>query len=490
MSDAQENPGDAEAEVPPAGDREYRIERPKRRGSSRHAKLLAGFLGVGTLALLGYGYVVSGDKGKIETSGVEEFQESDTGAGFGRIGVGETEKRETQTFDFGPIRDQLDSQRSELEQRNTELQRQVRDLQDNLAGLSKRAEGEQSGLVAELTRALEEAQAQNAALDEQMRAEFANAVESLQAESEKRLTAQDEALQTLRRENLALQEQLTSSTETALAEQQERALAQRLTQQREAELAERRRIAATQLEARVRSASVVYDGGSAGGSGGSGTGASIGASRNTDSRDATLRDFVTSRGEAVPVEAAGVIANPAQTVLQGTLIQATLENAVDSALPGQVSAVVNYPVWSFDQSQVLIPSGSRVFGSYSSDVSIGQGRILVGWTRLVTPDGQSVNLSAFGGDQMGRSGITGRVNTRFGTRFGNAALISLVGAMPAVAAAEIQNDTGSEIVREVSGDFADTTNAAAAEYATLPPIITVEQGAAITIMVDRDLEFF
>ena len=192
----------------------------------------------------------------------------------------------------------------------------------------------------------------------------------------------------------------------------------------------------------------------------------------------------------MPLETAEIIAHPAQTILQGTLIQASLETALDSSLPGQVSAIVNYPVWSFDQSQVLIPSGSRVFGSYSSDVSIGQGRILIGWTRLVTPDGQSVTLSAFGGDQMGRSGVTGHVNTRFGTRFGNAALISLVGAMPAIAAAQVSDDATSELVEDLGADLSNTTNAAAAQYATLPPIITVEQGTAITIMVDRDLAFF
>jgi type IV secretion system protein VirB10 len=40
----------------------------------------------------------------------------------------------------------------------------------------------------------------------------------------------------------------------------------------------------------------------------------------------------------------------------------------------------------------------------------------------VTPDGQSVQIAAFGGDDQGGSGITGRVDTRFIQRFGGAAL--------------------------------------------------------------------
>ncbi|HIE72118.1 MAG TPA: hypothetical protein EYP98_19180, partial [Planctomycetes bacterium] len=51
----------------------------------------------------------------------------------------------------------------------------------------------------------------------------------------------------------------------------------------------------------------------------------------------------------------------------------------------------------------LLPEGSRLFGTYNSNVSLGQARILVGWSRIVTPEGQSVQLAAFGADDQGRS---------------------------------------------------------------------------------------
>ena len=174
------------------------------------------------------------------------------------------------------------------------------------------------------------------------------------------------------------------------------------------------------------------------------------------------------------------------------MIRATLENAVDSSLPGTVSAMVNYPVYSFDGSRVVIPAGSRVFGQYSSDVKIGQGRILVGWNRIVTPEGQSVQIAAYGGDEQGRSGITGKVDTRFGTRFGGAMLVSLIGSAPALAVANMEDS--SEVARDAAEDVADDLSAVTGsvinEYVKLPPIIRVEQGQQITIMVDRDLEFY
>jgi type IV secretion system protein VirB10 len=160
---------------------------------------------------------------------------------------------------------------------------------------------------------------------------------------------------------------------------------------REAELAAKRAEREAQLAARVASPSVVFDDGQKGGAGDVGMGM---PEAPAEGRDATGRDFVQSGREATATEVSQVIANPSNTVLQGTMIEATLENAVDSSLPGQITAIVTRPVWSFDQAQILIPAGARLFGDYSSDVAIGQGRILVAWTRLVTPDGQSVQMEA------------------------------------------------------------------------------------------------
>ena len=257
---------------------------------------------------------------------------------------------------------------------------------------------------------------------------------------------------------------------------------------RQQELAERREEQQRLMALRVVSPSVVFDD-KARSSGGDTGGTSLG--RNPSNADRN-RAFVENGAPSAEITSAEVIANPSKTVLQGTLIGATLENAVDSSLPGNVIATVNNSIYSFDGSQILIPSGSRVFGSYSSDIVLGQGRILVRWSRIVTPEGQSVEISAFGGDQQGRSGIAGHVNSRFGQRFGGAALISLIGAAPAIAAdyyaadSEIASDTAENIGENFSG----ATDSVLSEYASLPPIITIEQGSQVSIMVDRDLEFY
>jgi type IV secretion system protein VirB10 len=441
-------------EIPkPQGDEasegEYRVDRPKPRRLNSRQKLGMGALLAGaSVAALWVVWPESQGIPEIEASGVTEFQSEDGGSAFGQIEQTGNAGGDDGA-DFSSIGDELAAQRETLEARNTELQSEVGRLQKELLDLANRAEADQNTASQELALALEKAQVQNLALIEDIRADFGREIDTLKASAE------------------------SADADAA---------------SREAELAARRAEREEVLKARIASPSVVFDDGKSGGI--AEAGYPVPPDEGSGSRDAAGRDFVQSGREAVTVEASQVIANPSNTVLQGTLIEATLENAVDSSLPGQLTAIVTRPVWSFDQAQVLVPAGSRLFGEYSSEVAIGQGRILVAWTRLVTPDGQSVQMEAFGGDAQGRSGITGKLNSRFIERFGSAALISLLGAAPAIAAAKYSDELSSDTAESIGQDLGAATGSAVEAYTSLPPIITVAPGAAITVMVDRDLEIW
>ena len=116
--------------------------------------------------------------------------------------------------------------------------------------------------------------------------------------------------------------------------------------------------------------------------------------------------------------------------------------------------------------------------------------MLVAWERIILPDNQSVTISAYGADEIGRSGTTGRVNSRFAQRFGSAALISLVSALPGLVADDVDNDNAREAAENVGDDLANATSSVMADYLRIPPTIQVKQGSRITVMVDRDLEIF
>ncbi|WP_386627857.1 TrbI/VirB10 family protein [Sulfitobacter geojensis] len=246
------------------------------------------------------------------------------------------------------------------------------------------------------------------------------------------------------------------------------------------ELERRRQAELEELQARIASPIIAF-----GGTGG-GNNETAAQQRRLDGDT----EFVRNGAEPAEVTQAQLIVNPSNTVVQGTMIQAVLETAINSSLAGQVRAMVSEDVHAFDGSRILIPRGTRLIGRYQSGLDIAQQRVTIAWDRIILPSNQTVEISAFGGDELGRSGTTGFVDSRFGTRFGSAALISLIGALPAVAAQNTEDEIASDVLEGIGEDFQDSAQSFIGEYLSVSPVIYVDQGARVTVMVDRDLEIF
>jgi type IV secretion system protein VirB10 len=174
--------------------------------------------------------------------------------------------------------------------------------------------------------------------------------------------------------------------------------------------------------------------------------------------------------------------NPSTTVTEGTLIPAILETAINTDVPGYVRAVVSQDVKSFDGRRVLIPRSSRLIGQYQSGVQQGQRRAYVIWTRLIRPDGVSVNLGSPAVGFDGATGLEGDVNSHFFQRFGSGLLLSVVGGLGAVATGGI----GGVIV---AGGAQGAANAAVQSQGQISPTIRVRMGEPIRVFTARDLDF-
>ncbi|MEM7242348.1 MAG: TrbI/VirB10 family protein [Pseudomonadota bacterium] len=174
---------------------------------------------------------------------------------------------------------------------------------------------------------------------------------------------------------------------------------------------------------------------------------------------------------------------------EGTIIDAVMETRLISELPGKLRAIVSTDVRSFDGSVVLIPKGARMYGTYNSDTELGQDRALIIWSRVITPDGLSMMIGSPGVDRLGSAGISGKVDRHFGTRFGSAFLISVIGAAPTVATAEVTNETTAEIVSDVGSGFDDATSDTLSQYLSKAPTIYIDQGTQVNALVARDIVF-
>lgn len=173
-------------------------------------------------------------------------------------------------------------------------------------------------------------------------------------------------------------------------------------------------------------------------------------------------------------------------VPQGAVIPAVMETAINSDLPGLARAMVTRDIRSFDASTILIPRGSRVIGQYRSGAAQGASRVFVIWTRVIRPDGVSIQIASPAADPLGRGGLEGQVDRHFFSRFGGSILMSVLNA--GVAAVGNARST-SQIYIGSAVDAANLAGAVTKTDGKIAPTIQTAQGAPVTIFVARDLDF-
>lgn len=185
------------------------------------------------------------------------------------------------------------------------------------------------------------------------------------------------------------------------------------------------------------------------------------------------------------------LARPASPyVLQaGTVIPAALVTGLRSDLPGQITAQVTENVYDTPTGgSLLIPQGARLIGVYDSQVSFGQSRLLLVWTRLILPNGNSIVLERQpGADATGQAGLEDGVDHHWGALF-KAALLSTILAVGTELGSD-QND--SDIVRALRRGTGDTVNQAGQQVVrrnlNIQPTLTIRPGYPVRVIVTRDL---
>ncbi|MBK8838376.1 MAG: TrbI/VirB10 family protein [Hyphomonadaceae bacterium] len=190
-------------------------------------------------------------------------------------------------------------------------------------------------------------------------------------------------------------------------------------------------------------------------------------------------------GDSSKPARASQLRDPSNTIIEGTVIAAVLETALNSDLPGYVRAVVTREVKGFDGARTLVPRGSRLIGQYKSGVALGQSRTFVIWTRLVRPDGAMIELASPATDGLGRGGLDGDVNTHFFERFGGAILLTLLN----IGGAAVTDSSDTSIVIASTRAGVDAGSSALTSSTNVGPTVTVPQGSPVRVFVSQDLDF-
>ncbi|MGL4315006.1 MAG: TrbI/VirB10 family protein [Pseudomonas sp.] len=184
-------------------------------------------------------------------------------------------------------------------------------------------------------------------------------------------------------------------------------------------------------------------------------------------------------------------ASPYQ-VMAGTVIAGALVTGIKSDLPGDVIGTVTEPVYDTATGKhLLIPQGSRILGRYNSQVSYGQSRVQVVWSRIILPDTSSLTLdNLVGADPAGYSGLEDGVDWHWDRVFAGAALTTLLGIGAELAAPENRQD-GDRIIIAGRDGLQDSVNQVGQEMTrrnmNIQPTLTERPGLPVRIIVNRDL---
>jgi type IV secretion system protein VirB10 len=202
--------------------------------------------------------------------------------------------------------------------------------------------------------------------------------------------------------------------------------------------------------------------------------------------------FVAS-ATPIPTVNSGRLSAPAgqYVVSAGSTIAAALITGLSSDLPGQVVAQVTEDVFDSGTGQTrLIPQGARLIGAYDARVSYGQSRALVVWTRLIFPDGRSIDLDRqIATDASGQSGLTDRIDNHTGTLLKAGLLSTLfgVGANTAMAGGGDNNDIAFAIRESAGRSLESAGDKVVSRQLDVQPTITVRPGARVRVLVSRDV---
>jgi type IV secretion system protein VirB10 len=179
----------------------------------------------------------------------------------------------------------------------------------------------------------------------------------------------------------------------------------------------------------------------------------------------------------------------------GSVITATLLTGINAELPGTIVAQVRQDVFDSVTGQyLLVPRGTKLIGSYDSRIVQGQHRVMVAWTRLLYPDGSSLDLSGMEGtDPAGYAGFGANVDEHLNKVFNSALLLSIIGAGAQLSQPQQSGSMyaapsiGQTIAGAVGQQIGNTSIQLTQRQLQIPATLEVPPGYLFDVLVDRDI---
>ena len=118
-----------------------------------------------------------------------------------------------------------------------------------------------------------------------------------------------------------------------------------------------------------------------------------------------------------------------ERIHEGSFLEAVLVTQLSGDFPGPVLASVSVPFYSADRQRVLVPRGTRAIGTASRVEGLDQERLVVGFHRLLFPDGDWVALEFQGLNQLGEGALKDQVNRHYFSMFAAVGAVGIISGL-------------------------------------------------------------
>ncbi len=180
-------------------------------------------------------------------------------------------------------------------------------------------------------------------------------------------------------------------------------------------------------------------------------------------------------------------ADPAgwERVYEGSVLSAVLVTQLDGDFTGPVLAQVAIPFYSADRQRILVPRGARLLGSAQAVEQQDQGRLAVGFHRLVWPDGRWVDLAFHGLNAVGESALGDQVDRHYTSMFAAAGAVGVLAGLT-LQGADPYAGGGAGFRAAAGQGLGQSATQILGRFLNRLPTVTVRAGHRLRVWVTSD----
>lgn len=188
-----------------------------------------------------------------------------------------------------------------------------------------------------------------------------------------------------------------------------------------------------------------------------------------------------------------------RTISAIKMIPAVLLTNISSDIGGKCIAQVEEDIYAEMGKAILIPKGSKILGNYASNNKIGEFRLNVLWTRILTPQGVNIMLTdSYGADLAGAMGIIGDLDSKYWQRYGiplalstlsNGLILTLNNVTSKRNESANNAYVNAQLMQNFQGDISGIMAQIINEQVKIKPTIRIEKGSRIFITSNKDIFF-